>query len=127
MSYADWPWAYFSRDELSSPDTAACAMDADFMRRLEGLRIAYGRAVPVTSGFRTAAYNKRVGGSDASAHLSGHAVDVAVAGEGAFTLVKLAFAHGFTGIGLKQSGPWETRFVHLDDLAQGMRPRIWTY
>lgn len=127
MSFSDWPWAYFSRDELSSPDTAACVMDPDFMRRLEGLRVAYGAAMPVSSGFRSAAYNLSIGGADSSAHLTGHAVDIAVSGEPAFRLVKLAFAHGFTGVGLKQSGLWETRFVHLDDLAHDLRPRIWTY
>ncbi len=27
----------------------------------------------------------------------------------------------------RYAAAWEARFVHLDDLAHGLRPRIWTY
>ena len=44
---------------------------------LDGVRADFGRAVRVNSAFRTAAVNKAVGGSPASAHLKGLAADIA--------------------------------------------------
>ena len=43
---------------------------------LDRIRAAFGQAIRVTSGFRTAAVNAAVGGSKASAHRKGMAVDI---------------------------------------------------
>jgi hypothetical protein len=43
----------------------------------------YGQDLPVTSGWRPAAYNLQVGGSPTSKHVTGNAVDIAD-GDGAF-------------------------------------------
>jgi hypothetical protein len=43
----------------------------------------------------------------------------------AYRLAKLAFDHGFTGIGINQKGGG--RFIHVDDLADAPRPTIWSY
>ena len=85
----------------------------------------------VTSGYRTPEHNRRVSRTGYEGpHTTGRAVDVAAFGERALRIVRIALAHGFTGIGLKQNGPHHLRFVHLDDLAgdhRTPRPRIWTY
>lgn len=43
---------------------------------LDQIREAYGQAIRVTSGFRTAAVNTAVGGSKTSAHRKGMAIDI---------------------------------------------------
>lgn len=121
----DWP--HFTRAELRCPLTDQCVMNEAFMARLVCLRQALGAPMVVTSGYRSTAHNRRIGGAPGSAHLDGRAVDVLMSGEGAFQLVKLAFEHGFSGVGLKQHGDWERRFVHLDDASHNRRPRLWTY
>jgi hypothetical protein len=47
---------------------------------LQYIRMRTGKAVTINSGFRTADYNKRVGGVDASQHCYGTAADIAVKG-----------------------------------------------
>ena len=48
---------------------------------LENIRVHFGAAVTVTSGYRTVSYNKTVSGStSASQHCSGLAADIKVAG-----------------------------------------------
>lgn len=117
---SDWP--YFSEvDER---------MDGDFMDKLIALRQDLGFALPVNSSFRDPEHNKRVGGADDSPHLLGRAVDIAVSGERAFKVVQAAPRFGFVGIGVKQHGPHEKRFIHLDDCenVNGLpRPWVWTY
>ena len=46
---------------------------------LQAIREHFGRAVVITSGYRTAAHNAAVGGSKSSQHLLGRAADIQVA------------------------------------------------
>lgn len=48
----------------------------DTARLLDTIREAYGQAIRITSGFRSAAVNAAVGGSKSSAHRKGMAVDI---------------------------------------------------
>jgi len=120
-------WPHFSAAELACRHCGRIAMDPRFMERLEHLRADFGRAMPVTSGYRCPLHDAEIGGR--GAHPTGHAVDVRVWGEDAFRLVALAARHGITGIGLNQRGDVGARFIHLDDLggANFPRPRVWTY
>lgn len=105
-------------------------MDTEFMDRLIKLRKTIDTPLPVTSSYRDRDHNARVGGAANSAHLTGRAVDIKIAGENAYTLVGVAIAMGFTGIGVKQKGPYGGRFIHLDDCEDcpdRPRPRIWSY
>ena len=47
---------------------------------LQCIREHFGKAVTITSGYRTAAHNTAVGGSKSSQHLLGRAADIQVAG-----------------------------------------------
>jgi uncharacterized protein YcbK (DUF882 family) len=96
-----------------------------FMDRLESLRVAYNRPLIITSGYRDPEYDKLIGGK--GPHRTGRAVDTPVYGDRAWELMGLAIQHGFTGIGVRQHGPYNSRFIHLDDLAGELRPRIWSY
>lgn len=46
---------------------------------LQCIREHFGKAVTITSGYRTAAHNAKVGGSKSSQHLLGRAADIQVA------------------------------------------------
>jgi len=61
---------------------------------------------------------------DDGPHTQG-AIDVAIIGGAAFTLVSLALRLGWSGIGISQRAG-KPRFVHLDRLTN-KRPAIWSY
>jgi uncharacterized protein YcbK (DUF882 family) len=102
-------------------------MHPRFLDRLEVVREAMGRDLPVLAGYRCPEHDAAVGGS--GAHTTGRAVDIRICGTDALRLVATALRHGFTGIGVGQSGPSGGRAIHLDDLCGGRfpRPRIWNH
>ncbi len=55
-------------------------IDTDLVDILQAVRDHFGKAVTVTSAFRTASHNKAVGGAAYSQHLYGKAADIKVAG-----------------------------------------------
>ena len=75
------------------------------------------------------AYNDILGKTRDSPHLLGKAVDIACHGKKAYNIIRIGMAHGFTGIGVKQHGEKEDRFVHLDTMNNGERhrPMFWSY
>ena len=131
----DWSrYRNFSEDEFRCKGVNCCnhsaAMEPDFLTHLQALRDAYGRPMPVTSGYRCPAHNEHVSRTGSTGpHTTGRAVDIRVAGEDVFTLLRIAILTGMSGIGMKQHGDWEGRLMHLDDLADPnpLRPRVWTY
>jgi uncharacterized protein YcbK (DUF882 family) len=126
----DWPWANFTPEEMRCRGTGRLIVDRDFMDRLQTLRDLLGFALPVTSGYRTPDYNAQVSTTGhAGPHTTGRAADIAIYGERGFLLLARVKKLGFTGLGVKQHGPHVLRFIHLDDLADGDRPRptIWSY
>jgi zinc D-Ala-D-Ala carboxypeptidase len=123
-------WKYFTKEELSCKGTDECFMDEEFMKQLHRLREDYGRPMTITSGYRDVSYNTVIGGSPNSAHILGQAVDVAVSGNLAYDLIRMAMLHGFTGIGVAQRGPHNKRFIHIDNIVNSdtsPRPTIWSY
>jgi len=125
----EWRWQNFSIDELKCKGTGEYPeitpeIEA-FLDKLQDLRDEVGPMV-VSSGYRSPSHNNKVSGSGTSGpHTTGRAVDIAIRGAEAYNLVGLAIERGMTGIGVNQKG--KSRFVHLDDLTNGPRPRIWSY
>lgn len=121
----DWSeYRNFTEREMHCPCGCGRAdMDPAFMAALQRVRDAYGKPMPVTSGFRCKDYDKRIGG--AGVHPTGQAADIAVSGENTHHLLSAAI--GMHGIGLKQHGPHVSRFMHLDIMDGPMRPRVWSY
>jgi zinc D-Ala-D-Ala carboxypeptidase len=119
---------FFTEDELSC-NCGKCdgLMDDNFLLQLDSLRTVYGRPMILSSAYRCENYNYVVGSSKNSAHVSGLAVDVIVAGVNAYDLVACAMDMGFSGVGIKQNGEWSSRFIHLDMDEGEHRPRIWSY
>jgi len=126
----DWVYPHFTEREMGCKGLACCGgkalMQPDFMMMLESLRVAVDEPLPVTSGYRCPDHNKAVGGGPA--HPMGVAADIAVSRGLAYKTLKLALLHGFTGIGINQTG--DRRFLHLDtmkDSPETPRPTIWGY
>ena len=127
------PWPHFSNAEL----TCQCGcnrqeMDGNFMTKLVALRLAFGKAMPVSSGFRCPMHNAQASHTGLSGpHTTGKAVDIQISGADAHRLLTLALQQGyFTGIGLSQKGPQNSRFIHFDTIEPGPgrpRPTVWTY
>lgn len=124
-------WHYFSADELKC--RCGCNqinMDTYYMSKLEAIRKTLDFPFKISSGYRCPEHNFKLTGSRTGPHTHGRAVDILVSGEQAFKLVQYASSFQILGIGVKQSGSEEKRFVHLDDLTVKdgySRPRIWSY
>lgn len=96
---------HFSASEFRSRDGSYKAPPAELLGRLEALRCRIGRPLPILSGYRSPADNRRVGGARQSRHLVGDAVDIPTG----LVTVDQARAAGFTGIGHRGG-----YVVHLD-------------
>ena len=70
----------FSVREFRCRDgTDTIMIDEGLVVLLQCIREHFGKAVTITSGYRTAAHNTAVGGSKSSQHLLGRAADIQVA------------------------------------------------
>lgn len=97
---------------------------------LDQLREDYGKPLVVTSGYRCPYWNsKKSTTGENGPHVTGLAVDLAVSGRDAWTILRMAMeSRVFTGIGLNQKG--SDRFIHLDMIPDSLthkRPWVWTY
>ncbi|MDW7678467.1 MAG: D-Ala-D-Ala carboxypeptidase family metallohydrolase [Bacillota bacterium] len=84
------------------------ALTKALLEKLQRLRELAEAPVVVTSGYRNASHNARVGGSPTSRHLSGEAADIRIPGLHPDEVAQLAVAAGFTGIGIYAG------FTHVD-------------
>jgi zinc D-Ala-D-Ala carboxypeptidase len=119
----------FSDEELRCSCCDDNLMDEDYLIRLQEVRDKYGAVMHLSSGYRCPIYNAKVSamGSMNGPHTTGHAVDIKISGKNALRLINIALDCGMQGVGVKQHGEYASRFVHLDDLTDGVRPHIWSY
>lgn len=68
------------REFRCQDDTDPIFVDSDLVDILQNVRDHFGKAVTITSAFRTASHNKKVGGAKYSQHLYGKAADIKVSG-----------------------------------------------
>ena len=122
----DWKfYPNFKAEEFNCSHCGDNKMTPEFMGKLQALRTAYGKPMRVTSGYRCPKHPIEAKKAAPGAHASGCACDIGVEGADAHRLLKLAMEMGFTGIGVQQKGAG--RFLHLDTLATGVRPTVWSY
>lgn len=117
---------YFSYDIdplLACPCCGDRGMIDSFLDDLNALRHEFGKPMIVSSGYRCRRYNEKM--VYTQTHSSGKAVDIKITNPDAHELTKLAFKHGFMGIGWNQKGDREKRFIHLDKARN--KPAIWSY
>ena len=65
---------------------------------LQKIREKIGKPIVITSGYRTAEYNKKVGGAQNSYHIKGQAFDIQVVGIAPKEIAKIAEQVGCRGI-----------------------------
>lgn len=131
----DWAAVrHFKESEFACKGRSCCGGESKIqpalVYELDKLREQYGRALVVTSGYRCPKHNQDVSTTGpAGPHTTGLAVDLAVSGRDAWTVLRLAMeSRQWTGIGVHQSG--YGRFLHLDmipDSHAHRRPWIWSY
>lgn len=100
--------AHFDSSEFKCHDGSYKKPDAKLIKVLELMREIAGKPIKVNSGYRSPAYNKKVGGSPNSQHVLAKAADIVIAGMTPVEVAKLAEECGATGIGV-----YET-FTHVD-------------
>lgn len=106
-------------------------MNEAFMNKIVLARRIYAKPLFISSAYRCPQYNEQISKSSSEGeHTKGEAIDFSIALEDAYRFIGICLRLDFLRIGIKQSGPIESRFVHIggafpsDDFPQ---PRIWTY
>lgn len=125
------PWPNFSYAELRCKcgrcGSDGTEMDRAFMDKLQQLRERFGKPMALSSAYRCPKHPVEAKKAAPGEHCTGQAVDVAISGGDAVTLLHLALELGFARIGVQQKGGG--RFIHLGTSA-GSRfpsPAIWSY
>lgn len=80
----------------------------ELVKLLQDIRDHFGKPITINSAYRTAAYNKKVGGARYSQHVQGKAADIVISGVTPYEVAKYAESIGAGGIGLYKS------FTHVD-------------
>ena len=115
---------YFTEDEFRCKHTGKSGMDEEFMDKLLVLRIAFGKPMVITSGYRHWSHPVEVRkGHKNGEHTQGRCIDVRVTqSRERFELLKLAFDMEFPRFGIHDS------FLHIglggDGLANNV---VWDY
>jgi uncharacterized protein YcbK (DUF882 family) len=116
---------YFKYSEFDSPDEPGSGekfMSDKLIMMLDLVRKDYGRPMVINSGYRTEAYNKKVGGVNDSSHMKGVAVDIRIKGSrDRFDLVACLIKHKFNRIGIGET------FIHADIDETKDPDVIWLY
>ena len=102
--------AFRVREFRCRDGTDTILIDEGLVVVLQCIREHFGKAVTITSGYRTVAHNAKVGGSKSSQHLLGRAADIQVSGASPLLVGQIAeyYLGGHGGIGVYQT------FTHVD-------------
>lgn len=114
---------YFSLSEFDCPSlpNSGKNMDINFINKLEQAREIAGIPFRITSGFRTAEHNEKVGGVKNSSHIKAVAADVAVgSGNERYIILNALIRAGFKRIGIAKT------FIHCDTDAD-KNNSVWVY
>lgn len=111
--------AHFTLGEFACKDNSDTVLvSPELIRMLERLRDYIGGTISINSGYRTAAYNKKIGGASRSQHIYGTAADIVVKKGGKIISAKkiccLCQYLGFAGIGYIS-----TNATHVDMRSSG--------
>jgi len=110
----------FSSKEFECPSAKEHIISKNLVNKLQELRTRYGKSITITSGYRSAEHNTKVGGVKNSQHVLGLAVDLT-----AKDLNKLydLCCEIFSAIG---DGRKKGKFIHVDvrQLSKGSKGPI---
>ena len=97
------------REFRCKDDSDKILIDVDFAKKfLQKIRDHFGAPVTINSAYRTATYNKKIGGATNSYHVKGQAFDIVVKGHTPLEVAKYAQKLGIKGISQYNT------FVHID-------------
>ncbi len=100
---------HFKVKEFACKDGSDTVLiDQQLVYYCEMIRIHFGKPITVNSGYRTPAYNKRVGGAGGSYHMKGMAADIVVSGVSPQRVAQYA-----EEIGVQALHAYNT-FTHID-------------
>jgi uncharacterized protein YcbK (DUF882 family) len=123
----DWgKYPNFSAKEFKCQHCQVDGIKEEVVVKLQAMRVAYGKPMRITSGYRCPQHPIEIKKSVPGAHALGLAADIGVEGAEAHRILKLAFLQGFNGIGVQQKGTG--RFIHVD-IRNGELPGpiVWSY
>ena len=119
--------ANFTVKEFRCKDgTDPIFMDSSLVKLLQNIRDHFGKAVTITSAYRTAAHNKAVKGATYSQHCYGMAADIRVQGASVEEVAACAerLLHGCGGVGRYPAKAGRAAgWVHVDTRAEKARWR----
>ena len=106
----------FKSNEFDCHGSKCCSttkIDETLVKYLQKIRDHFGKSVKISSGYRCATHNKKVGGATASLHAKGQAADIYITGVKPSEIAKYAESIGILGIGLYETDK-DGHFVHID-------------
>jgi len=115
---------HFKLSEFDSPDAPSSGnmMSVEFLSMLDKAREIANTPFVISSGYRTADYNEKVGGVPHSSHTRGRAADIACKDVATQTRIIWALTKaGFNRIGVSDN------FVHVDNDSTKPSPAFWSY
>ena len=86
--------ANFTRSELACRCGCGGIPPPDFIEALQQLREAYGKPMPINSGYRCPEYNAKVSSTGRTGPHTKGAVDVGLTGKDALVLLRIALRTG---------------------------------
>jgi zinc D-Ala-D-Ala carboxypeptidase len=113
----------FTLDEFDSPDHKGSGinMQQSFLVLLDQARDIAGTPFKITSGYRTAEHNAKVGGVPNSSHTKGYAADIAITSSlQRYIILNALLKVGFDRVGIADS------FLHVDNDPEKSKA-VWTY
>ncbi len=116
---------YFKPHKFDSPDKPGSGklnMKRKFMFTLDMIRFMVGVPMHENSGFRTAAYNKKIKGNPNSAHLRGWGADIRARN----SRIRFLIFEAAVKLGVRRIGIAKT-FIHLDMDPSLPQEVLWPY
>ena len=125
MSKAQWDkYPNFPKEEFDCKVTGENNMQHEFMEKLQRIRNVYGKAMKVTSGFRSVKHPVEARKTHSNGeHTQGYCADIYCDNSAdRYTLISLALTNGVTRIGVAKN------FLHLGIGGKGLPNNvIWDY
>ena len=110
--------AHFTVREFACSDGSdEIRIDPNLVKYLEKIRAHFGKPVRITSGYRSPAYNAKVGGAFHSYHLRGMAADIVISGVSSKLVAQYAETVGCGGVGWYEA----RNFTHIDTRSGNVR------
>ncbi|MBQ1413987.1 MAG: peptidoglycan-binding protein [Clostridia bacterium] len=115
--------AHFAVREFRCADgTDTVLIDDELVKQLERIRAHFGKSVKISSAYRTAAHQAKVGKSKNSYHVKGQAADIIITGVSPHRVAQAAEALGIDGVGCYDN----RTFTHIDTRPASKRA-FWHY